>query len=73
MIYPYRCPEHGPFEVEKSMMDSDRPEPCPVCGLLQEEQDITVVARIRDAIGDIVATVEVRWRVGPIPRKEARP
>ena len=39
----------------------------------EDEQDVTVVARIRDAIGDIVATVEVRWRVGPVPRKEARP
>lgn len=35
------------------------------------EQDVTVVARIRDHIGDIVATVEVRWRIGPVPRAEA--
>ena len=40
MIYPYRCPEHGPFEVHKSMADSDRAEPCPVCGAMQHDQDI---------------------------------
>jgi putative FmdB family regulatory protein len=40
MIYPYRCPEHGSFEVEKPMADSDRAEPCPVCGAHQSEQDI---------------------------------
>lgn len=34
------------------------------------EQDVTVVARIRDAIGDIVATVEVQWRIGPVPEKK---
>lgn len=39
----------------------------------EREQDVTVVARIRDAIGDIVATVEVRWRVGPVPVKKPQP
>ncbi len=40
MIYPYRCPDHGPFEVDKSMADSDRAEPCPVCGSHQSQQDM---------------------------------
>jgi putative FmdB family regulatory protein len=39
MIYPYRCPEHGPFEVSKRMADASRPEPCPVCGMVQPDQD----------------------------------
>lgn len=60
MIYPYRCPEHGPFEVEKSMMDSDRPEPCPVCGVEQEEQDITA-----KRVGGYVST-EGDWCSGKL-------
>jgi len=39
MLYPYLCPTCGPFEVDKPMADSDRPEPCPTCTLPQTEQD----------------------------------
>lgn len=41
MFYPYCCPEHGPFEVEKEMKHSDRAEPCPICGLKQSQQDLS--------------------------------
>lgn len=40
MIYPYRCPECGPFEVQKPMSESARPEPCPGCGARQHDQDV---------------------------------
>lgn len=39
MIYPYRCPDCGPFDVSKSMKHSDRAEPCPGCGVKQSQQD----------------------------------
>lgn len=39
MIYPYRCPDCGPFEVSKRMAEASRPEPCPECGAVQEDQD----------------------------------
>lgn len=32
MIYPYECPEHGAFEVEKPISECSRPERCPKCG-----------------------------------------
>lgn len=32
-----------------------------------EDQDVEVVAEIRDLDGDVVAVVRVRWRVGPLP------
>ena len=38
-----------------------------------QERDVTVVAHIRDAAGDEVATVHVNWRVGPVPVKAAEP
>ena len=31
-IYEYTCPEHGLFEKLVKMSDSDKPQPCPVCG-----------------------------------------
>lgn len=31
-IYAYSCPEHGEYEVLKSMRDYKRNEPCPECG-----------------------------------------
>jgi len=58
MIYPYRCADCGPFEVDKSMADSDRPEPCPVCGVEQEEQDITA-----KRVGGYVST-DGNWTAG---------
>ncbi|MFT5731356.1 MAG: acyl-coenzyme A thioesterase PaaI-like protein [Planctomycetota bacterium] len=33
------------------------------------ERDVTVTAHIMDAGGDEVATVQVNWRVGPVPIK----
>lgn len=33
MIYGYRCPEHGEFDVIKSHTEYDKPEFCPDCGL----------------------------------------
>ncbi len=39
MIYCYRCPKCGPFEVEKHHSRSDRPEPCPKCRFEVENQD----------------------------------
>jgi putative FmdB family regulatory protein len=32
MNYDYRCPEHGVFEIWKSMNDAARQEYCPQCG-----------------------------------------
>ena len=34
-----------------------------------QERDVTVVAHIRDAEGDEVATVHVNWRIGPVPNR----
>lgn len=58
MLYPYRCPDHGPFEVEKPMAKSDRAEPCPVCGMHQTEQDIAA-----KRVGGYVST-EGNWSGG---------
>ncbi|MEM8713988.1 MAG: hotdog fold domain-containing protein [Planctomycetota bacterium] len=33
------------------------------------ERNVEVVAHIRDAEGDEVATVRVQWRVGPVPKR----
>ena len=58
MLYPYRCPECGPFEVIKSMADAARFEHCPTCSRSVENQDYSV-----KRIGGCLST-EGNWSGG---------
>jgi len=60
MLYPYRCPECGPFEVSKRMAEASRPEPCPDCGSVQQEQDVR-----SKRLGGFVST-EGNWSHGKL-------
>ncbi|MAA63877.1 MAG: hypothetical protein CL581_03730 [Alteromonadaceae bacterium] len=60
MLYPYRCPDCGPFEVSKRMAEASRPEPCPECGAVQADQDIR-----SKRLGGFVST-EGAWSEGKL-------
>ena len=60
MNYPYNCPDCGQFEVSRAISEAARPEPCPSCGTLIEEQDFC-----SKRVGGYVST-EANWSGGKI-------
>lgn len=58
MLYPYRCPKCGPFEVIKPMSEATTPAHCPECGVVQTDQDFK-----SKSIGGYLST-EGNWSGG---------